>query len=118
MPTYTVQRKTVDHARDLIKSGKVEEDRRDDWSEDAASTDAANRYIEQHGMDEYAKWHLAVDDDEDKDNKGAYAFPIGDFKKVHRGAVIAAKVRAAQYHHSNVTKAADELLSLIDKDEK
>jgi hypothetical protein len=63
-------------------------------------------------MDEYAKWFLAIDGE--KDNKTSYKFPFGDFEKVHRGAVIAAKVRAGQYHHKDIEDAADELLQIID----
>ena len=104
------------HAKKLIKDGAIAEDRRDDWSEHAPSTDEENKFIEEHGMSEYGKWHLGLEEGEDKENKGTYKFPIGDFRKIHRGAVIAAKVRAAQYDHNDVKGAADELLELIDQD--
>ena len=38
-------------------------DQRDDWSEHQPSTKAENEFIEAHGWDEYANWHLGVDDE-------------------------------------------------------
>jgi hypothetical protein len=116
--TTNVNSRGLRHARSLIRSGKVARDRHDDWSEYAPEADEENKYIDKHGMREFAKWYLGIDPDEDPENKGAYSFPYGDFNKVHRGGVIAAKVRAAQYDHDEVKKASDGLLKLIDKDKK
>jgi hypothetical protein len=110
-----VNTKGLKHARSLIRSGKVARDQRD-WSEHAPEADEENDYIEKHGMREFSKWYLGIDPSEDPENKGAYSFPYGDFKKVHRDGVIAAKVRAAQYDHDEVKKASDDLLKMIDKD--
>jgi hypothetical protein len=115
--TTKVNSKGLRHAKSLIRSGKVARDRQDDWSEHAPSADDENDYIDKHGIDGFAKWHLGVDPEEDAENKGAYSFPYGDFKKVHRGGVISAKIRAAQYDHAEVKKAADALLKIIDKDQ-
>ena len=111
-----VNKNALSYAKKLIKDGAIAEDRRDDWSEHAPSTDDENKFIEEHGMSEYGKWYLGLEGGEDEENKGTYKFPIGDFKNVHRGAVIAAKVRAAQYDHEEVRSAADELLELIDQE--
>ena len=110
-----VNRDAVNHARKLIEDGDYVVDT--DWSERQPSSDDENRFLEQHGWDEYSKWYLAEDTSEDKDNKGRYKFPYGDFKKVHRSGVIAAKQRAAQNDYSDVEKAADDLLELIDQKE-
>ncbi|GAP53816.1 hypothetical protein AHiyo6_03810 [Arthrobacter sp. Hiyo6] len=48
--------------------------------------------------------------------KGSVSFPFGDFKKVHRCAVISLESRAAQYGHSDIQKAAKDLLEKIDAD--
>ena len=105
------------HAKSLIKADKVSKDQRDDWSEHQPSTAEENKLIEREGLSEFGAWHLGIRDDEDKDTKGAYAFPIGDFKAIHRCAVVSAKVRAAQFDHRQIEEAADELLQLIDKEE-
>lgn len=105
-------KQAFDHAKELIKNGKVVKDEKDAWSQDAPTTDDENAFIEDHNLQEYGKWYLAIEGD--KDNKTSYKFPYGDFEKVHRGAVIAAKVRAAQYDHQDIEKEANELLKMID----
>lgn len=110
-----VNRDAVKHARKLIEGGDYVVDT--DWSERQPSPDDENKYLDRHDWDEYSRWHLAEDTSEDKDTKGRYKFPYGDFKKVHRAGVIAAKQRAAQNDYADVEKAADELLQLIDKQE-
>lgn len=106
----------LEHARSLVKQGKVAKDQRDDWSEAAPSADDENAFIEKHGYDEFAKWHLGIDASKSEETKGRYSFPYGDFAKVHRGGVIAAESRAAQNDHDDIAKAAKKLLELIDAD--
>jgi hypothetical protein len=104
-----LNRTAFDHAKRLIKEGKVELDARDDWSRHQPSTDDENRFIEKHGFADYAKWHLGVDDEYAEDTKSRYSFPYGDFVKVHRCALLAAESRAGQYDHRDVQRAAAEL---------
>ncbi|TYL53381.1 hypothetical protein [Agromyces mariniharenae] len=104
------------HARSLVRDGKVVRDERDAWSEDAPSAEDENDFIDKHGWGEYSKWHLGVDDDMDRDTKGHYSFPYGDFAKVHRCAVISAESRAGQFDHDEIRDEAKKLLDLIDED--
>jgi hypothetical protein len=113
--TVKLNRKGLQHARDLISAGEVVRDQRDDWSEDAPSTEEENRFLDNHGFDEYSKWHLGVDDDMPDDTKGHYSFPYGDFSTVHRCGVISVESRAAQYDHDDIAKASRGLLESIDK---
>lgn len=106
----------LSHAKGLIRKGDVVKDERDDWSEDAPSTGESNTFIEKHGMAEYAKWHLGEDTSQDQENKGRYLFPYGDFKNVHRCAVISGESRAGQYNHGSVESALKALLEEIDGD--
>ena len=108
-----VNQKALRHAKRLIKEGSIAEDS-DHWGKHAPTTAKQNRFIKEHGIAEFSKWYLGIDPSEDKDNKGTYSFPFGDFTKVHRDGVIAAKSRAAQFDHTAVKNAADELLRLID----
>ena len=108
--------KALENARSLIKKGKVERDIRDDWSEHAPSTDDENAFLEKRGFAEFAKWHLGLDGEKSEGTKGSVSFPFGDFKKVHRCAVISLESRAAQYDHDDISKAAKELLDLIDQE--
>ena len=105
----------VKFAKGLIKDGKYVSDT--DWSEAQPSTEAENRFSKDQGWDTYEKWFLGIDTEYDEGEKERYEFPYGDFKKVHRRGVIAAKQRAAQYEHSDIENAADELLQMIDQRE-
>lgn len=104
----------VRQARALVRDGKVVRDERDDWSEVAPSADEENAFIEREGWTEYGHWHLGVDKSENRETKQAWSFPIGDFRKVRRGGVIAAESRAGQYDHTEIRDACKALLDLID----
>ncbi|WP_309064477.1 hypothetical protein [Microbacterium sp.] len=112
--TVRLNKDALAHARRLIRDGKVARDERDDWSEHAPSTDAENDFIDAHGMAEFAKWHLGEDTEATEGTKGRCKFPYGDFRRVHRCAVISAESRAGQYDHDEIEKAFKELLELID----
>jgi hypothetical protein len=106
--------RAFEHAQSLIEDDKVVVDERDDWSEHRPSAEDENRYLEAQGIDEYAKWYLGVDDEEDRDNKGRYKFPYGDFKKVHRCGILAAESRAGQYKYADIERAASHLHGMIE----
>lgn len=114
MSVYTTHA-AVDYAKQLIKNGDYVTDT--DWSEVQPSPEEENQYLENNGYEAFAKWHLAKDTDDNQETKGRHLFPYGDFKKVHRSGVIAAKQRAAQNHYNTVQEAADELLQMIDERE-
>jgi hypothetical protein len=114
--TAKLNRKAFDHAKSLIRAGKVVKDERDDWSEHAPSADDENRFVDKNGWADYAEWHLGEDKDESEETKGRFSFPYGDFAKVHRCGVISLESRAAQFDHDDIAKAAKELLELIDKE--
>ncbi|WP_193598736.1 hypothetical protein [Microbacterium sp. YJN-G] len=113
--TVQLNKDALSHARGLLRDGEVVRDERDDWSEHAPSTDDENAFIEEHGMAEFARWHLGEDTDENTDTKGRYRFPYGDFHRLHRCAVISAESRAGQYHHESIESALKELLEGIDE---
>jgi hypothetical protein len=108
--------KAVTHARKLIKSGKVEHDVRDDWSEHAPSADDENAFIDKHGFGAFAEWHLGIDAEQSEGTKGSVSFPFGDFKKIHRCAVISLESRAAQHGHDDIRDTAKKLLELMDSE--
>ena len=100
-------------ARALVRVGMVVRAARDDWSEHAPSADDENAFVEKEGWTEFRHWHLGIDDAENDETKGAYSFPYGDFRKVHRCAVISLESRAGQYDHDDIRDAAKKLLELI-----
>ena len=102
-----------EYAKELIKQGHVAADGRGEWGKHQPSAETQNEFIRMHGFGEYAKWHLGIDDRYAEDTKLRYKFPYGDFKNVHRCALIAAKSRAGQYKHYNIENAALELDEVI-----
>jgi hypothetical protein len=102
------------HAQKLIEDGRYVLDERDAWSEHQPSTRRENEFIEQHGMDEYQRWHLGIDDEEPEDRKARYKFPYGDFEKIHRCGVLSAEVRAAQRKYYDIETATAHLHGFLD----
>jgi hypothetical protein len=102
-------------AQDQVKNGKVVLDQRDSWSEHQPSTRQENEFIEAHGWDEYANWHLGIDDEASDYTKARYKYPYGDFAKVHRCGVQSAEVRAARNKHRDVEDAAIQLRDMMDE---
>jgi hypothetical protein len=102
------------HARKLIEQGHVVIDERDAWSEHQPSTREENEFIREHGYEEYSKWHLGIDDEQEEETKRRYSFPYGDFKNVHRCALLSAESRAGQYKHFDIENAVAHLHGMID----
>jgi hypothetical protein len=113
MSEMKVNRAAVQKARSLIRARQY--DKESDWSEDQPSSGQQNDYLEEHGWDEYGRWFLAIDMDATPETKDRYNFPYGDFRRLHRDALIAAKQRAAQHDHPEIERAAAELLEALDK---
>lgn len=114
MSSVVLNNRAFNHAKELARAGLVVKDNLDDWSEHRPSAQKENEFIKKHGINEYAKWYLGEDSSEDKDNKGRYRFPFGDFEKVHRCGVLAAEIRAGQYKHLDIERAAAHLHGMID----
>jgi len=104
----------VKHARKLIDAGNVVLDERDGWSEHKPSAAAENEFIRDHGWTEYGRWHLGVDDEAPEETKKHWKFPYGDFKKVHRCALLSAESRAGQYKYQDIEQAAAHLHGMLD----
>jgi hypothetical protein len=113
VPDYRVNRKAVAKARALIDQGRFDDST--DWSDAAPDADAQNDYIAKHGYDGFAEWHLAEDPDAGEETKKRYAFPYGDLRVVSRQGLIHAKQRASQNDHTEVERAADDLLQRLEK---
>lgn len=113
MSKMKVNDKAVKKAKSLIKNHQYVKD--SDWSEAQASADEENDFLDRHGWDGYSEWFLAIDKEGSEETKSRYNFPYGDFRRVHRSGLIAAKQRAGQYDYDDIEKAADDLLELLDK---
>ncbi|PHN06568.1 hypothetical protein [Flavilitoribacter nigricans] len=102
----------VQKARELIKSNQYVKD--SDWSEAQPSPESENDFLEDHDWTEYGGWYLGIHTDENKETKGRYGFPYGDFRRLHRSGLIAAKQRSAQQGYDDLEKAIDQLLTTLD----
>lgn len=109
---YRVNDAGVAKARQMIASNQYDVD--SDWGDAAPSADQENDKIERDGYDGFGEWHLAIDTEASEDTKDRYGFPFGDFRRVVRSGLVAAKQRAAQNEHDAVEKAADDLLDRLD----
>jgi hypothetical protein len=114
MPTTKLNRGAFLYAKELIEEGRVVHDERDAWSEDQPTAAEENEFIAKHGWAEYAKWHLGLDESAPEDTKKRYTFPYGDFKRVHRCAILTVESRAGQYEHLDIEEAAARLHEMID----
>jgi hypothetical protein len=103
-----VNQEAVEHAENLIKGRQYA--RNSDWSEAQPSSEVENGFIDENGWEAFAKWHLAYGTEASEGTKSRYKFPFGDFRKLHRSALIAAKQRAGSEDYNEVQRAADKLL--------
>lgn len=113
MASYTVNRAAVRQCKELIAAGKYVLD--SDWGEAQPAADDQNAYLEQHTWKEYGAWHLGLTEGANDETKARHAFVYGDFRQVHRSALIACVYRAAEWRHKAVELAAHRLLQQLDK---
>jgi hypothetical protein len=108
--------KGYDKARALVLEDQVVRDGRDDWSEHQPDTAAENRFIDEHGWQAYGEWHLGSDDEHGPETKAHWKYPYGDFRKVHRCALLSAESRAGRNDHDDIREKAHELHRLLEQD--
>jgi hypothetical protein len=112
MASYIVNVAAVEHARRLIDARQYVLD--SDWGDVQPSADDENGYLRTHSWERYAGWHLGLTEGANDDTKARHAFVYGDFRRVHRTALIACVYRAAEWRHKAIELAAHELLQHLD----
>jgi hypothetical protein len=112
MARYSVNTDAVAHVRSLIEARQYVLD--SDWGEVQPDAAAENAYLERHGWPGYAAWHLGLTVGATDETKARHAFVVGDFRRVHRSALIACVYRASEWRHKEVELAAHDLLQLLD----
>lgn len=110
--SYAVNQAAVQHVRALIDAHQYVLD--SEWGEVQPDAQAQNDYLERHTWDEYGAWHLGLTEGATDGTKARYAFAVGDFRRVHRSALIASVFRASQWRHKDVELAAHDLLQHLD----
>jgi hypothetical protein len=110
--TYAVNELAVEHASGLIEARQYVLD--SDWGEVQPDAAAQNTFLERHSWEDYSLWHLGLTEGSAEETKARYAFVCGDFRRVHRSALIACCYRAMEWRHKAVERAAYELLQFLD----
>ena len=113
MASYTLNRAAITRAHALIDAKQVV--LRSDWGESQPTAEDENRYLARHSWDEYAAWHLGLTDGANDETKARHAFVFGDFRRIHRSAIIACHFRAAEWRHKTIELAAHDLLQYLDE---
>jgi hypothetical protein len=113
-PTVKLNPGAFQYARDLIAARHAINDKRGSWFNDQPSAKEENKFVDEHSIEEYARWHLGFDESHAENSKARYKFPFGDFENVHRCALIAAQNRARQYGYRDIETSATELLQIIE----
>ena len=98
----------------MVEKGSCVSDDKDKWSEHQPSSEEENKYIEKNGMDEYGKWYLGIDTDENEDNKGRKNFLMVILNEYIVAELLSAESRAGQYKHFDIEKAVAHLHVMID----
>ncbi len=113
MASYRVNDAAVAHAARLIDAKQYVLD--SDWGEVQPDAEAQNAFLDKHSWAEYAAWHLGLTEGANDETKARYAFVCGDFRRVHRTALIASVYRASEWRHKDVELAAHDLLQRLDR---
>ena len=112
MGSYSINQAAVAQARRLIDTRQYVLN--SDWGDAQPDATAQNAYLEKHTWAEYAAWHLGLTDGAADETKARYAFICGDFRKLHRTALIASVYRASEWRHKEIELAAHDLLQHLD----
>jgi hypothetical protein len=112
MAAYSVNEAAVARAERMIDARQYVLD--SDWGDVQPTADDENAFLETHSWEEYAEWHLGLRQGANDGTKARYAFVYGDFRRVHRSALIACVYRASEWRHKQIELAAHELLQRLD----
>jgi xanthine/CO dehydrogenase XdhC/CoxF family maturation factor len=115
MASYSVNDAAVAKARRMIDARQYVLE--SDWGEVQPDAERENAFLESHSWEDYAAWHLGLTAGANDETKARYAFVFGDFRRVHRSALIACVYRAAEWRHKDIELAAHELLQHLDAGE-
>src|SRR3979409_1297001 len=113
MASYALNEAAVKHAEELIRNRQYVLS--SEWNQVQPRAEAQTAYLKNHSWAQYAEWHLGLTEGATDETKARYAFVYGDFRRVHRSALIASGYRASGWRHKAVELAAHDLLQLLDE---
>jgi hypothetical protein len=109
---YVVNDAGVERCRELIEAKQYVV--RSRWQDRQPTADDRNRYLASHTWEEYSAWHLGLVEGPADGTKARYGFVYGDFRRIHRSALIACVYRASEWDHKAIELAAHDLLQRLD----
>ena len=113
-PAIRLNARAFDFAAALIAQNHFVADKKGEWSEHHPTRTGENDFIRDQGFPQYAKWHLAIDEQHGLNSKARYKFPFGDFQNVRRSGLLAIKSRAHQHGYREIEDATTRLLEMIE----
>jgi hypothetical protein len=105
MASYSVNPAAVARARELIEARQYV--LASDWGDAQPSAADENAFLESHPWADYAAWHLGLTEGANDETKARYGFGYGDFRRVHRTALIA----CVTGHASGATRTSSSPLT-------
>jgi len=109
----TLHKPGYDYAVAIIKKGLEIEHDSNNWEAVKPTQDEIVRYLNTHTLDEYGLWFLGIDSSRDPKDKSKFMYPYGDFKVLHKSALIAALKEAAKNNHEEIKTAAQKLVAMV-----
>ncbi len=106
-----VNLEAVQHARELVEGGRYRIN--SSWNQNKPTPNAVAAYVDAHGPDAAARWHLAFDLDAPDESPARWLYPVGDFTNVHDSALRAARSRAEIDGQPELAAAAEEVLEVF-----
>lgn len=79
------------------------------WASNEPSAEQVEAFRSSHGDAALKNWFLALDDAQQP------VLPVGDFRRVHRSGVVAAKRHGEKTGNAAIVDAADSILDLFDR---
>jgi hypothetical protein len=113
MASYSVNDRAVARAKRMIDARQYVLD--SDWGDVQPGAEDENAFLAGHSWEDYGEWHLGLTEGANDETKARHAFVYGDFRRVHRTALIACVYRAAEWRHKAVELAAHDLLQRLDE---
>ena len=111
--SYVVNERALARARRLIRGRQYVLN--SDWGDAQPQAKDENAFLASHSWSEYGEWHLGLTEGASDETKARHAFVYGDFRRLHRTALIACHYRAAEWRHKEIELAAHDLLQLLDR---
>lgn len=113
MASYELNTQAVEKARSLIDARQYVLE--SDWGDVQPSADDENAFLANHAWDDYGRWHLGLTVGANDETKARHGFVFGDFRRIHRSALIACVYRAGEWRHKEIELAAHDLLQHLDE---